>query len=66
VAILQEFLPAQLSEAELVALVTKAVADSGASSMKEMGAVMKLVTPQTTGRADGKLVSELVRKQLMA
>jgi uncharacterized protein YqeY len=66
VAILQEFLPAQLSEAELVALVTRAVADSGASSMKEMGAVMKLVTPQTTGRADGKLVSELVRKQLMA
>ena len=66
VTILQEFLPAQLSDTELVALVTKAVAESGASSMKEMGAVMKLVTPQTTGRADGKLVSELVRKQLMA
>jgi uncharacterized protein YqeY len=66
VAILQEFLPEQLSETELLELVTKAVAESGASSMKEMGAVMKLVTPQTTGRADGKLVSVLVRKQLMA
>jgi len=64
VAILQEFLPSQLSEVELAELVTKAVAESGASSMRDMGAVMKLVTPQTTGRADGKLVSDLVRKQL--
>ncbi len=63
-AVLQEFLPAQLSEAELETLVAKAIAESGAGSMKDMGAVMKLVTPQTTGRADGKLVSELVRKQL--
>jgi uncharacterized protein YqeY len=63
-AVLQEFLPAQLSEAELEALVAKAVVESAASSMRDMGAVMKLVTPQTTGRADGKLVSELVRKQL--
>lgn len=62
--VLQEFLPAQLSEAELEGLVVKAIAESGASSMKDMGAVMKLVTPQTTGRADGKLVSKLVRKQL--
>ncbi len=63
-AVLQEFLPTQLSEAELETLVAKAIAESGAGSMKDMGAVMKLVTPQTTGRADGKLVSELVRKQL--
>jgi uncharacterized protein YqeY len=64
VAVLQEFLPAQLNEAEIEALVSKAIADSGAGSMKDMGAVMKLVTPQTTGRADGKLVSNLVRKLL--
>ncbi len=64
VLVLQEFLPAQLSEAEIEALVTKAIAESGADSMKAMGAVMKLVTPQTTGRADGKLVSNLVRKLL--
>ena len=63
-AVLQEFLPAQLSEAELETLVAKAIAESCAGSMKDMGAVMKLVTPQTTGRADGKLVSDLVRKQL--
>ena len=63
--ILQEFLPAQLSESEVEELIAKAIAESGASSMKDMGAVMKLITPQITGRADGKLVSTLVRKQLM-
>ena len=62
--VLQEFLPAQLSETELEEMIAKAIAESGASSMRDMGAVMKLVTPQTTGRADGKLVSEIVRKQL--
>ena len=62
--VLQEFLPAQLSEAELEEMIAKAITESGASSMRDMGAVMKLVTPQTTGRADGKLVSEIVRKQL--
>jgi uncharacterized protein YqeY len=64
VVILQEFLPAQLNEAEVAELVAKAIAESGAGSMRDMGAVMKLVTVQTTGRADGKLVSGLVRKQL--
>ena len=64
VAILQEFLPAQLTEAEIEAMIDKAIDESGASSMRDMGAVMKLVTPQTTGRADGKQVSELVRKKL--
>lgn len=63
-AVLQEFLPAQLSQSELQELIDKAIAESVASSMKDMGAVMKLVTPQTTGRADGRLVSELVRKKL--
>jgi uncharacterized protein YqeY len=63
-AVLQEFLPAQLDQAELQRLITEAIAASGANSMKDMGAVMKLVTPQTTGRADGRLVSDLVRKQL--
>lgn len=63
-AVLQEFLPAQLGMDELDRLVARAIAESGASAMRDMGAVMKLVTPQTTGRADGKLVSEIVRKQL--
>jgi hypothetical protein len=63
-AILQEFLPAQLSEAELKALIDAAVAEAGATGPRDMGAVMKLVTPQTTGRADGRLVSELVKARL--
>jgi uncharacterized protein YqeY len=62
--VLQEFLPSQLDEAEVLSLIDKAIAESGASSMKDMGAVMKLVTPQTTGRADGKQVSNLVRQKL--
>ena len=63
-AVLQEFLPAPLSEVELEEMVTRAITESGAGSIRDMGAVMKLVTPQTTGRADGKLVSEMVRKKL--
>lgn len=62
--VLQEFLPAQLSEVELEEMIARAIAESGAGSLRDMGAVMKLVTPQTTGRADGKLVSELVRRHL--
>lgn len=64
IAILQAYLPAALSEAELKALIAKAVADSGAASPKDMGKVMKLVTPQTTGRADGKVVSQWVQQTL--
>jgi uncharacterized protein YqeY len=62
--VLQEFLPAPLSEVELEEMIAGAIAASGAGSMRDMGAVMKLVTAQTIGRADGKLVSEMVRKQL--
>ena len=60
-AILQEFLPRQLDEAELKAIIAAAVSASGATGPRDMGAVMKLVSPQTTGRADGRLVSELVK-----
>lgn len=60
-AILQEFLPAQLDEVELRAIIAAAISASGATGPRDMGAVMKLVTPQTTGRADGRLVSELVK-----
>ncbi len=63
-AVVQEFLPAQLDEAEIRELIEKAVAETGASSMKDMGKVMKLVSAQTTGRADGRLVSELVKARL--
>ncbi len=46
------------------ALIEEAVAETGASSMKEMGKVMKIVTAQTLGRADGRRVSELVKARL--
>lgn len=65
-AILQTYLPAALSEAELQALITVAIAEAGATTPKDMGKVMKLVTPKTTGRADGKVVSQLVQQLLAA
>jgi uncharacterized protein len=62
--ILQEFLPVQLTDAELQALVDAAIAEVGATSPRDMGRVMKVVTGQTKGRADGRLVSELVKERL--
>jgi uncharacterized protein YqeY len=63
-AILQEFLPSQLSTAEVAALVARAIAESGARDLKEIGKVMKVLMPSVAGRADGKLVNEIVREQL--
>ncbi len=63
-AFLQEMLPQALTEAELEEMVKAAIAESGASSPRDMGKVMKIVSPQTKGRADGKVVSELVKKLL--
>ena len=65
-AILAEFLPEQLGEAELRAMVDEAVAQTGASSPADMGKVMGALMPRTKGRADGKLVSDLVRQRLGA
>ena len=65
-AVLADYLPQQLSEAEVVALVTAAVAQVGAAGegMKAMGKVMGVVTPQIKGRADGAFVAAEVRRQL--
>jgi hypothetical protein len=65
-AILAEFLPEQLGEEELRALVDEAVAQTGASSPSDMGRVMGALMPRTKGRADGKLVSDLVKQRLGA
>ena len=62
--IVSAYLPAAMPEDELRALVTQAIADSGASSPKDMGAVMKLAVERAAGRADGKQISALVREQL--
>jgi len=63
-AILAEFLPEQLDEAEIEALARTAITASGASSPADMGRVMGHLSPQTKGRADGRLVSEVVRRLL--
>ncbi len=62
--IVRSYLPAQLSEQEVLAAVRAAVASTGATGPADMGKVMKAVLPQLRGRADGKLVSELVKKEL--
>ncbi|HEX6460932.1 MAG TPA: GatB/YqeY domain-containing protein [Thermoleophilaceae bacterium] len=65
-AIIEEYMPEQLSDEELHAIVGDAVAESGADSPKEMGKVMSLVMPKVQGRADGKRVSAVVREKLTA
>lgn len=64
IAILMEYLPQQLTEDEILVLVRKAVAETGAQSPKDMGKIMGRIVPQTKGRADGKLVNEIVKKVL--
>jgi uncharacterized protein YqeY len=62
--IIEAYMPAQMSDEELRAIVGDAVAESGASSPKEMGKVMSAVMPQVKGRADGKRVSAIVQELL--
>ncbi len=62
--VIQEFMPAALGEDEIAAIVASAIQEAGASSMKEMGAVMNLVRPKVMGRADMGQVSGLVKSQL--
>ncbi len=63
-ALIKSFLPEQLSEDELSKMIDDAIAECGAFSPGDMGKVMKIVSPKTRGRADGKVVSELVKKKL--
>lgn len=62
--VLDRYLPAQLGDDELAEIVREAIAEAGASEPREMGAVMRLVQPRVAGRADGKRVSDEVRRQL--
>jgi uncharacterized protein len=64
--VLADYLPAQLTDDELTALVSAAVAETGASGMQGMGQVMKLLTPRVAGRADGARVAAEVRRHLSA
>ena len=63
-AVLQEFMPEPLSEDELEAIVDNVIAEVGATSMGDLGRVMADVMPQVSGRADGSMVSQLVREKL--
>ncbi|MCB8995004.1 MAG: GatB/YqeY domain-containing protein [Bacteroidales bacterium] len=64
-AIIEKYLPSQMSEDEVATVVKRIIADSGASGMKDMGKVMGLATKELAGKADGKMVSGIV-KQLLA
>ena len=63
-AILEEFMPAQLTDEDLEQIVDDAIAETGATNIRDMGRVMADVMPQIAGRADGSAVSQLVREKL--
>jgi uncharacterized protein len=63
-AVLEEFMPAPLSEDELEEIIDDAIAEVGATSIRDLGRVMADVMPQVSGRADGSVVSQLVREKL--
>jgi uncharacterized protein YqeY len=64
IAVLMDYLPQQMSEEELRAIVQSTIAETGASSKKDMGKVMSALMPKVKGRADGKLVNQIVTQEL--
>jgi len=62
--VIQEFMPAQLSEEDVSREIEAAIAEVGATSIRDMGKVMKVLMPRITGKADGKMVSDLVKAKL--
>ena len=62
--IIAEYLPAQLSESEIKEIIAAAITESGATGPQQMGQVMKLIQPKIAGRADGGIVSSLVKAAL--
>ena len=64
IEVLRKYLPQQLSEAEIENIVRNAISSTGATSAKDIGKVMQAVMPETRGKADGKLVNQVVKKLL--
>lgn len=64
IQVLEGYLPQQLSEEELEKIVIETIAEVGATSMKDMGKIMTTIKPKTAGRADGRKINELVKKNL--
>ena len=65
IAVIEKFLPAQLSEAEVEAIISKIIAETGASGIASMGKVMGLATAKIGGAAEGKTISTIVKKLLV-
>ncbi|MDG2432263.1 GatB/YqeY domain-containing protein [Flavobacterium sp.] len=65
IAVIEKFLPAQLSEAEVEAVIAKIIAETGASGIASMGKVMGLASAQLGGTAEGKVISTIVKKLLV-
>ena len=64
IEVLMEYLPQQLSKEELNEIVKDTISEVGATSMKDMGKIMAAIKPKTKGRADGKMINELVKSNL--
>jgi uncharacterized protein YqeY len=64
--VIREFMPAQMSETELDAIIADAIRETGAAGVRDMGKVMKILMPKVTGKADGKTVGEKVKLILSA
>ena len=64
IAVIQRFLPEQMSEEEIAGIIAKIVSETGASSMKDMGRVMGLASKELAGKADGKTIATIVKKHL--
>ena len=64
--VIREFMPAQMSETELDAIIAEAIRETGAAGVRDMGKVMKILMPKVTGKADGKMVGEKVKLMLSA
>ncbi|MCX2479171.1 GatB/YqeY domain-containing protein [Pedobacter sp. MC2016-15] len=64
IEVISQFMPKQLSREEVEALIAALIKDSGASSVKDMGKVMGLANKELAGKADGKLIAEIVKSQL--
>ena len=64
IEVISQFLPQQLSEAEIEKVIAKIISETGATSVKEMGKIMGLANKELAGKADGKLIGELVKAQL--
>ena len=65
IAVIEKFLPAQLSEAEVEVIIAKIIAETGASGIASMGKVMGLASAQIGGQAEGKTISTIVKKLLV-